>query len=92
MDALEKKWMIIWFLPNQHPSKMNVLPRNVVQIILSYMSSAAFKYFNKTAATTFAFSSVCFFFYVWMKCTLRPWAVLGRAEPTLGVGTHPRNE
>ena len=34
MEALEK-WMIIRFTPNHDPTKMNVLPKTLVQIILA---------------------------------------------------------
>ena len=43
--------------PNHHHPKMDVLPKTFLQI------SEAFKYVPQTAATTFHFSSVCFFFY-----------------------------
>ena len=51
MDALEK-WMIIRFttIPNHHPTKIDDLPKTVVQIILTA---------KWVIVTTFAFSSVC---------------------------------
>ena len=36
------------------------------------MAITAFKYVPKTAVTTFAFSSVCFFFYDQYSCVLQP--------------------
>ena len=44
--------------PNHHPPKMDVLTETFLQVI-----HAANWPYPKTAATTFAFSSVCFFFY-----------------------------
>ena len=53
--------------PNHLPSKMDVLPKTVVQIILAAKKSysAAFKYVPQPTATTFSISSVCLsvFFY-----------------------------
>ena len=52
---------------NHHPTKMDILPKTFIQIILTatcrYMASAAFKYVPQSAVTTFAFFSVCCFFY-----------------------------
>ena len=50
--------------PNPHLLKMDVLPKTFVQIILAAkMAIVTLKYVPQTAATTFTFSSVCFFFY-----------------------------
>ena len=62
---------LVHMKPNRHPPKMEVLPKNILQIILAakwlvrYSSTSP-----KTAATTFAFSSVCFFFYNIKVCIL----------------------
>ena len=65
MDALEK-WMIIRFTPHQ----TTTLPKWTFLLNFSpnhpccSMACAAFKYFPQTAATTFAFPSVWFLFYL----------------------------
>ena len=57
MDDLEK-WMIIQFTPYQKPNTF-------LQIIhaANWLVWHSFPYPPTTAAATFAFSSVCFFFY-----------------------------
>ena len=66
MDALKKNMIIIMSnIPNNHPTKMDVLPKTFAQIFLAVKwlgrhSST----FSKTTATTFAFSSV-FILFLW---------------------------
>ena len=49
--------------PNHWPPKINFLPELLSNNPCCELASAALKYVPQTAATTFAFSSVCFFFY-----------------------------
>ena len=63
---VSEKWMIIWFTPHQnmhHPPEMDVLPKTFLQIIIAANGLEAFNNVTQTAATTFAFSSACFFSY-----------------------------
>ena len=48
-------------IPNIHPTKIDVLPKTLVQIILA--ASAIFKYVPQPTATNFAFSFPLSFFY-----------------------------
>ena len=48
---------LVHITPIHHPPKMDVLPKDFSSVV---------QHSNVSAATTFAFSSVCFFLTVWM--------------------------
>ena len=73
-----EEWMIIWFKPHQ----TTTLPKWMFLQKLFFKSSlmisgysAAFNSVPQTAATTFAFTSVCFFFYGPVPATLVFWLI-----------------
>ena len=53
----------VYTTPDHHPPEMDVLPKTFLQIIIAANGLEAFNNVTQTAATTFAFSSACFFFY-----------------------------
>ena len=56
---------LLLFTPNHHPPKKDFLPKHFcLYHPRCYMASAAFKFVLQPAATTYAFPSVCFFFYI----------------------------
>ena len=63
MAALENGWS------STQTTKMDVLPKTWLQIILTAkVSIAAFNYIPQSAGTTFVFSSVWFLFYASSMC------------------------
>ena len=61
MDASEKYgYRLVHTTPNYHPPKMDVLLKTFLQIIHAAKSSMLLV--PQTAATTYAFSSACFFY------------------------------
>ena len=63
-ECMLQKIHLVHTTPNYHPPKMDFLPKYFLQIILAAkMACVTFKYVPQKASTTFAFSSVCFFFY-----------------------------
>ena len=58
---------LVHTIPNHHPTKMDVLPKTLVQIILA-ANSAAIKYIHQPTSTTFAFFSVLILLQCWTHC------------------------
>ena len=65
MDAQKMDDHLVYTTPNHILAKMDVLPKTFLQIILATkrLVRHSSMYVPQAAATTFAFSSVCFFFY-----------------------------
>ena len=66
MDAQKMDDHLVYTTPHHILAKMDVLPKTFLQIILATkrLVRHSSMYVPQAAATTFAFSSVCFFFYV----------------------------
>ena len=87
-DALEK-FMTIWFTPHQTTTlpKWMFFQKFSLNHPCCSLASGAFKYVPQTAATTFAFSSVCFFLLRLKPIGIRCLPYFRRCTPSATIST-----